>query len=417
WDAQEWLSEVLFQLAFLAGSWGGVAILTAAAAGAAAWITAQRVAASLKGPVALGLLAVSLGLLAPGLLARPHILALPVMAAWTAVLITVRERGRAPPLLALPLMTLWANLHGGFAFGLALVLPFALEALIEAGAPRRLEVVRDWGLFFLLAVGAALLTPFGFQGLLFPLKLLSVPVLHRVGEWSAADFSSLNGLEVAILGLIALALLRPIRLSWIRLALLLGLIHLSLTEARQEMLLAIVGPMILARPIAQALGEPGKGEGAPASTRLAMAAIAVFALGARLALPIRMADSPVAPITALSATPESVKTGRVLNPYPFGGWLIFKGQKVFVDSRVEIYGEKFLESYGRLQAGDPAELDDALRRYDISWSIEPPGSPLVALLGAQFGWRRMYADPFAVVDARAPVSAASHLKGMIGSPP
>ncbi|MGH7012380.1 MAG: hypothetical protein ACREEX_16215, partial [Caulobacteraceae bacterium] len=292
-----------------------------------------------------------------------------------------------------------ANLHGGFAFGLALVLPFALEALIEAGAPRRFEVVRDWGLFFLLSVGAALLTPFGFQGLLFPLKLLSVPVLHRVGEWSAADFSSLNGLEVAILGLIALALLRPIRLSWIRLALLLGLIHLSLTEARQEMLLAIVGPMILARPIAQALGEPGKGEGAPAWTRLAMAAIAVFALGARLALPIRMADSPVAPITALSATPESVKTGRVLNAYPFGGWLIFKGQKVFVDSRVALYGEKFLESYGRIQAGDPAELDDALRRYDISWSIEPPGSPIIAELEAKPGWRRIYADRFAVVDS------------------
>ena len=60
-------------------------------------------------------------------MARPHILALPVFALWSEPLFAAREQDRAPPLAFAGLMALWANLHGGFAFGLALIGPFALE--------------------------------------------------------------------------------------------------------------------------------------------------------------------------------------------------------------------------------------------------------------------------------------------------
>src|SRR5262249_44014616 len=53
------------------------------------------------------------------LLARPHILALPVMVAWIATLIRAVDTRAAPPWRALPLM-LCANLHGSFTFGLAI---------------------------------------------------------------------------------------------------------------------------------------------------------------------------------------------------------------------------------------------------------------------------------------------------------
>ena len=61
--------------------------------------------------------------------ARPHVLVLPVMLAWANGLLSASERGMAPSFWLLPLIALWANLHGGFVFGLVLVGGFAIDAL------------------------------------------------------------------------------------------------------------------------------------------------------------------------------------------------------------------------------------------------------------------------------------------------
>jgi hypothetical protein len=42
------------------------------------------------------------------------------------------ERREAPSFWLLPLISLWANLHGGFVFGLVLVAAFALDAMWNA---------------------------------------------------------------------------------------------------------------------------------------------------------------------------------------------------------------------------------------------------------------------------------------------
>ena len=78
----------------------------------------------------------ALVLLAPHVLARPHVLALPIMVAWIAALIRARDTDGPPPWRILPLMILWANLHGSFTFGLVMIGPVALEALIAASAAR-----------------------------------------------------------------------------------------------------------------------------------------------------------------------------------------------------------------------------------------------------------------------------------------
>src|SRR5208337_2575370 len=118
WTAHEWLSEIFLAVAFRAGGWSGVTLLTAAAAAGAALIMGLRVARDLSG-AALGV-AVALGvaLWLPNLLALPHA----------------------------PLMTLWSNMHGGFVFGLALIGPFAFEAVTAAPRKARVAVVRAWAL-------------------------------------------------------------------------------------------------------------------------------------------------------------------------------------------------------------------------------------------------------------------------------
>src|SRR6202040_603087 len=105
-------------------------------------------------------------LVLPHLLARPHVLALPLLVAWCGALVAARDDSRPPAWAALPLMVLWANIHGSFMFGLALVGFAAAEAVLHpaSGQSRRQEA-RRWAGFASAAALAALLTPNGLAGL------------------------------------------------------------------------------------------------------------------------------------------------------------------------------------------------------------------------------------------------------------
>src|ERR1700722_18752113 len=172
WTAHEWLSEVLLAIAFHLGGWSGVVLLTGAASAAAALIVGLTAARELRGAPLIATVAIGLSLVTANLLARSHVLALPIVAAWSAGLIAARARGRAPPLGLATLMSAWANLHGGFIFGLMLIGPFALEAVPEAPVGARLLAARAWAVFALAALAAALINPYGIDALLLPFRLM-----------------------------------------------------------------------------------------------------------------------------------------------------------------------------------------------------------------------------------------------------
>ena len=404
WTAHEWLSEILFALAYGAAGWSGVVLLTGLAAGGAALILGRRLSYDLSGPPLLAVALIGLSLAAASLLARPHILALPALAAWTAGLLAARDEGRSPPLWLLAVMAAWANLHGGFAFGLALLGPFALEAVLCAPATARVPAALRWGGFGLAALGAALLTPRGLDGLLFPLRLMGLSSLSMVGEWQPVNFAVPNAMEAALLALIGVSLRTPIRMPLLRLALLAALIHLALSHGRHQLLLGIVGPMLLARPLGEALapaGPPSAGGPVRPGRAVALAMLAALLMAAgRLAMPVERVDGPVAPLRAVAALPDRLRSAPVLNGYPFGGYLIWCGIRPFVDGRVDLYGDEFLGEYARAISPDPAALKALLARYDIAWTIFAPSDPAVAAMDAMSGWRRLHADPTAVIHVR-----------------
>jgi hypothetical protein len=412
WIAHEWLSDVLMALAYRADGWSGVALLTGAAAASATFVMARRGARDLSGVVLLVATAVAALLVAPSLLARPHILALPLLAVWADALFAAREADRAPPIVLVALMALWANLHGGFAFGLALIAPFALEALLAAAPEARLRVIREWGLFAAASVAAAALTPFGVDGLLFPVRMLGLAHLSEIGEWRPESFAHPGPMELALLALVAFALIRPTRLPWLRVALLVGLIHMALQHGRHQTLLAMLAPMLLAPAIRAALGEKAPRTLTPASSAvvLAAAAVALVLAGARLALPIVRHDSAASPITALGAVPPALRDQPTLNSYGFGGYLIGAGVRPFIDGRADLYGDAFLDLYSKIAAGDQLALDDALTRWRVAWTIFPPSEPIVAALDREPGWRRLYADKYAVVQVREDAPGAEGLR-------
>ncbi len=414
WTAHEWLSEVLLALAFRFGGWSGVVLLTGVAAAVAALIVGLSAARELRGVPLIATVAIGFSLLTANLLARPHVLALPLAASWGAGLIAARDRGRAPPLGLAALMTAWANMHGGFIFGLILIGPFALEAVTEAPLGARLLPMRAWATFALAAFAAALLNPYGADAFLLPFRLMSVENLSRISEWRPQDFSHIGTMELALLTLLGLTLTRPFAMPPIRAALLIALVAMALQHSRHQVLLGILAPMLLARPIAGAIGMGGASGEWRRVARIALTAIvaAVMAIGVvRLLMPIERTDGASAPISALSAVPPELRRKPVLNDYAFGGFLIFEHVRPFIDARVELYGDGMLNLYDKLQSGDREAVEDALKRYDIAWTIFAPDKRIVSVLDQEPGWRRLYADATAVVHVR---DVAPETQGLSG---
>jgi hypothetical protein len=414
WMAHEWLSEVLLALAFRLGGWSGVVLVTGAAVALAALIVGLSAARELRGAPLVATVAIGLSLATANLLARPHVLALPLAAAWTAGLIGARDRARAPPRALALLMTAWANMHGGFIFGLMLIGPFALEAVTEAPVGARFLAARPWATFAVVALSAALVNPYGVEALLLPFRLMSVENLSRISEWRPQDFSHLGTMELALLTLLGLALTRPFAMPPIRTALLLALVAMALQHSRHQVFLGILAPMLLARPIAAAIRAERPGEAWRRVARIALPATiaAVLAIGGlRLLTPIEPIDGAAAPISALSAVPPELRRKPVLNDYAFGGFLIFEHVRPFIDARVELYGDKMMSLYDKLRSGDHEAVESALKRYDIAWTIFAPGDRIVAALDREPGWRRLYADMTAVVHVRDAASGTQGLRG------
>jgi hypothetical protein len=423
WIAHEWLSEVTMALAYLAAGWSGVVLLIGLAAALAFAMIADELRLWM-GPIgqAVGL-ALCFACLEPFLYARPHILATPVLVYWTRRLLAARREGRAPSIALTPLMALWANMHASFIFGLGIIGPFALEALLEG--KDRLRVVRDWGVFGLLAGAFALATPHGFAGLEFPFLVLGMKVLPNILEWRGATFGEPTLFEGALLGALFLGLWRGVRVPPLRLILLVGLTHMALQHVRQQAVLAALAPLLLAEPFGRALkpARPGarlapvpgfappRWDAPSLGVVLGIALTTLGVAGVRLGIPLVRRDNPNVPVTAFAHVPPQLLKQPVLNEYAFGGYLIFKGVKPYVDGRADMYGDAWVQEYLAIIGGQQPDVDRAFKRWDIRWTILSPKDALVKQLDARPGWKRLYSDPFAVVQVRTDALQASSTKG------
>jgi hypothetical protein len=403
WMAHEWLSEVAMAGAWLAAGWSGVMLLAGLAAGALAALMGGWLLRWLSPLSAVAALALGLACVAPGLLARPHFLVLPVLALWTASLLDARERHAAPsPWLAL-VMALWANLHSSFVIGLLIAAALALEALLDVRA-WRWRMLGGWAAFLALSGLATLATPHGLDGLAFPLKVLNMKTLAVITEWQGPDFMKPTTLEVALLAGLLVAFWRGVKLTAVRALILVGLVHMSLQHVRQEVLLGVVAPLLLAPSLGRALGRT---EAMPVSWRMpapqtALAGLLVAAcVAGRLLVPEVRVDGPTAPVTALAHVPPALRAQPVLNDYDFGGYLIFEGVRPYIDGRADMYGDAFVADDDQIQRASQSAMDAAIDRYRIRWAILRPDRPLAGALARTPGWKRTYADRYAVVLERA----------------
>jgi len=166
-----------------------------------------------------------------------------------------------------------------------------------------------------------------------------------ISEWRPADFGGIGIFELTLLAGIGLALLRGVRLPPMRIALLLGLVHMALSQSRAAEMLALVAPLVLAEPLARQIGgtDASGSRNSPPMRGALVAGIIVARSRERwptspsTAMNRTMRGTPVAAVAEL----KTLNLARVFNDYDFGGYLIASGVPTFIDGRTELFGETF----------------------------------------------------------------------------
>jgi hypothetical protein len=202
-----------------------------------------------------------------------------------------------------------------------------------------------------------------------------------------------------------------------RILILLGLIHMSLTHNRYVSVLGLVSPLLIASAFGKAYLSQSKEQIPSKIDRLFLRlnqSAGLYAVIGGIGLMIGAAciggqmnryappDSILAK-DAIDAVQQSGHGGNVLNDYQFGGALIYRGLPVLIDGRADLYDQKVMGSYVNAMIDGKAEaFDQMIQQYQLTWTLLVPGSPAIAYFDHQAAWQRYYADPFAVVYFKIP---------------
>ena len=375
WISTSWLAQVLFAASFELAGWAGPIVLSAASIAATfallACVLSRRIPSISAIAVAFAALMISAG----HILARPYVLAWPLMLAWTLGLASASERRQAPSFWLLPLIALWANLHGGFVFGLVLVGAFALDAVWNADphSGRRCccaglcsRSAHCWRAAQRPTAGNLSLPRNGFRP-------WGAAASHQ--RMGAAGLRHLDTPEIFILALLAGALIaasgfrrRAFCWCW-------ACSTCLLSHVRNIEIFAILIPVVVLTPVASQFGLQGARRqnafpgrfGRDSGRRRRPVDMGV---AGRAKYEPSATHSPAAAVDVL----KRQNPKRVLNDLPFGGYLIWRSVPVFVDGRAELYGEQFeMNYYNALRLKDVNRLFELLKQYDIdAVMLNPP---------------------------------------------
>ena len=219
--------------------------------------------------------------------------------------------------------------------------------------------------------------------------------------------------EAILLVLLLLALWRGVKLSFPRTLLVVGILHLGLKHIRGLPMVALTWPFMLARPLQtqyaflQPSNDPwplfGPRKSAPRTffflTATAIAMVALAAIYVRV-LPAEP-SAKVSPSAAVDYALKQNLTGPVLNDFDFGGYLIYRGIKTFIDGRTLPFGKKFAVDYFEaMRLGKLEKLDAMADTYKVTWTLLQPGTTMAYHFDHSPRWRQLYADDTAVIHVR-----------------
>jgi hypothetical protein len=433
WVVHEWLSDVLFFGLYQLGGFAALAVLSAAAVMAGMVLVFRSLRHGGLGhvpAVALGLVLFFAASTAFG--ARPQVINFLLTALLCAVLTRYRRHPTVRIWWLLPAFVLWANLHGGYVVGIALLALFTFGEAVQARWPR-LAALREEGvpvplksdlrpLWAMIPLGylAGLLTPATYRTLGFAAGTLSSSLIQsQIVEWASPDFHTPQGMALLVCVLLVLggALLGsrrgsvasdPTFVLWG-----LATLALALTSTRHIQIFAVAAAPLLggtAAGLLAALGfkprrlrAPSAGQG-----RLNVVLLAGLAVLTAAYVAWNLRPATVEAVVRSSAPVEATDwllanhPGRELfNNYGFGGWLAWKANPqypVFIDGRVEVYGDQVFGNYLQVEHLQD-NWSEVLDFYHVKTIMVTPGDRLSLVLPGR-GWRLVHRDAVAWIYTR-----------------
>jgi hypothetical protein len=428
----EYGSQLLYASVYKVAGLAGVTVFAALLIGATYALLARLLLRRKVDPML-----VMVTVIAAAVLGCQHWLARPHLISWLLIVVCfgLIEFERRPPLWSYPaLFALWANLHGGWLYGIALLGIYltgsAVQFYLDGRKSEDRERLRHYAAALGLAVPATLVTPMGFELWAHLFRHLGdTYVIDHTMEFQSPNFHPFAAkillaiLVAAILALIASR--RRIRIA--RLLLFLAGIWWALTAARNISLFGLTGLTVLALHIdpewrnlpsewfarrraafaAGALRASTITWVLPCSVFLALVA---FGHGSILGHEIVVDEfSPkVFPVAAVKKAQEAQLGGPLLADFAWGGYVLFAwpGQRVFIDGGTDFYGAKVMREFvqvATLQPGWRAVLD----RYRVQEVLTNSHSGLAHELVRTPGWSLWYCDSLAIVARRVPSSSGA----------
>jgi hypothetical protein len=322
----------------------------------------------------------------------------------------------------------WANLHGSFVVGLALVSCACLGRAIDVWRRTRLAAavfrdtrVRRLFLLMELAVVAALLNPYGLRLYWEVLTFSENPNLRNLIEWDPLNFRTMQG-ELAAATALVLAIvyrLSPRRVSAGEVLALVGLGAAALWSARMLIWWTPVaaGCFVIHAHAAWRRVHP-RTAGATASVRSGKWSVVTVGLawiffswtpfGMQVlhgrVRGIKDSVSRDTPVAAVAWLREHPPAGLVFNIFEWGDYLIWAGPpdvKVFVTSQAHLVPRDVWRDYLaviNLSSG----WNEVFDRYDVQTLVldKSERGALISNLKENKQWKRSFEDDLAVVFTR-----------------
>jgi hypothetical protein len=437
WVAWEWLSDIVMALAHRTGGLAGVVFVAMLLLGVTS-VCIYREATAECGHRLIAIAMTWLAMSASTIhwLARPHLVT-PLMAAVFCRVLNSAEKKQNPARLwSLPLLTiLWANLHGGFFVGIALICTYATGAvadgLLSGSSATAWSRSRN---YLRAAAGCALasfLNPYGYRLQIHIAQYLGTSFYFaRISEFESVDFHSFTAAYFETLLMLALAAaawhLRSRRLT--HALLLLSWSHLALFSARNIPIFAAVaipGISLAMREwldremwlptFKETLRELETGvlllaERLRNSARHLVPCFALLLFTVFLAHPGRRKilraefDSSRFPVDAAGflSRQHLVSPLRLYSSWQWGGYLIYRlwpSLTVFDDGRTDFYGPAFVNEGLRVWDAHP-DWSSILDRYQVNAALLPVDSPLESVMRERHDWKQVYHDRGAVLFAK-----------------
>jgi hypothetical protein len=415
----QWLADLIYHAL---DATGGLPLLIAGTAVAVALAYALALAAGVgaSGHLRLGCVAVVvayvLGL--SNLNPRAQTLAYPIFALFLMAVTRAEWRADTRWLWLLPPATVvWANIHGSFFTGFALLGCALLGRLITT---RNWRAARPYALTLLACLLASLINPYGPGSLVYVASIGSNPIIRDfVTAWAPTTVSWREGILflISVVLLAALALRSCLRLTAFEVLLLLVFGFLAWSSVRAIVWWGLVIVPIVARLAGSILpGHQASGRDRPLLNGLILAGVAMIVTVSlpwfKTSLPFLPADkrglfTDDAPVRVgeYLRTHDPPSAGLMLNDQSWGGyleWVAWPRHQVFLDGRIELHPAQVWFDYLEIVfpgARWRALLDQYHITYVVLSTAEHPD--LIADIRQEPGWRMDYEDDQAVVFSRS----------------